>query len=535
MASPLARGSRGPAAFASVLLVAGILSSCAAGPEPPDASDRPNLVFVLADDLDRETMDHLPRLRAMLDGAGTSFSNAFVSDSLCCPSRSTILRGQYPHSTGIFTNLPPDGGFSRFHDLGREDSTIATWLHDAGYRTALLGKYLNGYPDAAVGRAYVPKGWDVWASPVAGNPYGEYDYTLNQSGALVRYGRAEDDYLVDVLADGAERVIRDDVLPDGRRKQPLFLYVAPFKPHEPANPAPRYAGAFADQTAPRVPSFDEPDVSDKPAYVRQPRLTPVAVTAIDALYRRRLASMLAVEDLVARIIAALAATGELERTYLFFSSDNGFHLGQHRLLPGKQTAYDEDIRVPLVVRGPGVPAGRMLDHLVQNADLAPTFAALAGIAPPYPTDGRSLAPLLDRSPPPASAWRQALLVEHVGAAGALTGPAAGPLASAAARLGLATRRPTAPSGAPLEPPDPLDQSGASRAIPTYQAIRTATHLYVEYATGERELYDVTRDPYELASLHASEPALAARLAAALARLRTCAGDACRAAEDLAAP
>jgi arylsulfatase A-like enzyme len=225
---------------------------------------------------------------------------------------------------------------------------------------------------------------------------------------------------------------------------------------------------------------------------------------IDDLYRRRLRSLQAVDDLLATLVTELQNAGQLGRTYLFFTSDNGFHMGEHRLLPGKNTAYEEDIRVPMLVRGPGVPAGRVVPHMALNIDIAPTFADLAGVAVPGWVDGRSFAGLLGGAPPPVSAWRQAFMVEHYldldeGAGGARPRPRA-------------------------------------RAIPELHALRASDYAYIEYATGDRELYDLRTDPYELRNLvAAADPGLLRQLAARLAVLKRCQGATCRAAEDAGVP
>ncbi len=286
---------------------------------------------------------------------GTTFSNYFVTDSLCCPSRSSILRGQYVHNHGVHTNLPPTGGFEQFHALGNESSTIGTWMHAAGYHTGLLGKYLNGYPDT-VARRYVPPGWDDWVSPSGGNPYAEYNYQLNDNGTLEHHGTQPSDYLVDLLSQKAGEFIGS-----APKNKPFFLYVAPYVPHQPATPAPRYTNAFPGVQAPRPPSFDQVDPT-APAWLRdRPPLTAPLITTIDNLYRRRLQTMLGVDDMLANVVTSLQKSGQLDNTYIVFSSDNGFHLGEHRLPPGKQTAFEEDIHVPLVVRGPGVPKGKTVD------------------------------------------------------------------------------------------------------------------------------------------------------------------------------
>ncbi len=342
-------------------------------------SDRPNVVLILTDDLDvgllQRHREHYPNLRRLAD-EGTTFENAFVTDPLCCPSRATILRGQYSHNHRIVGNWWPQGGAKKFRSLGHEDSTVATWLRDEGYRTVLVGKYMNDYYGD-----YVPAGWDDWYA-VAG---GHLSVDLNENGRIRHYD-PERHHLDDVLAEKATGYVRRSP-EDGA---PFFMWVGTQAPHAPATPAPRHEGAFAEARLPRGPSFDEGDVSDKPDWVRDnPHLDGERIAPMQDLYRDRLRSMLAVDALVGRLVDALEARGELDNTYIFFSSDNGWHAGEHRLTPGKWTAYEEDVRVPLIVRGPGVPKGRTLPQLVLNNDLAPTWPARARLRRPSWTGARS--------------------------------------------------------------------------------------------------------------------------------------------------
>lgn len=468
---------------------------------------RPNIIFILTDDLNDEVFSHSTRIKSLLTDQGTKFANNFVSLSLCCPSRIATLRGQYAHNSGIFTNGGADGGFGKIYRDGLESSTIATWLEDAGYRTALIGKYVNGYPNEGPSSTYIPPGWTRWFSPNGGSPYSGYNYSLNQNGNTVSYGSAPADYLVDVIAKRATTFITNTVanFPD----QPFFIYVAPYVPHGPATPPPRYADRFPGAQAPRTPSFNEADVSDKPAWVRNKApLTGAQIDSIDEFYRKRLQSMLAVEDLVSDIIDTLAATGQLDNTYIFFTADNGFHQGQHRLNSGKNTAYDEDLSVPLVVRGPGVPAGQVVSNITANVDLAPTWAALAGAAAPGFVDGRSLVPFLTGTTP--AVWRKALLLEHAGPS--LTLPSSNPL---------------------LEPQDAFDVQALSTAgAPVFAGLRTAVRTYVEYDTGERELYELQTDPHQLDNAYSTaDPALTTRLSSWLGTLRHAAGATLRTAEE----
>lgn len=482
----------------------------------------PNILFVLADDLDAAELDFMPHVQSLLVDQGVSFSNYFVSVSLCCPSRTTMLRGQYSHNTGVRTNGGGNGGFEFAFAMGLEKSTVATWLQASGYRTALYGKYLNGYPNTAPNN-YVPPGWTGWGSAVMGDAYSEFDYTLNENGHPLRYGSRASDYGTDVYSRLAAAFMRRATA----ARKPFFVYLSLYAPHVPATPAPRHASLFPDARAPRTPSFDELDVSDKPTFIRyRPRLRPRALLRLDSLYRSRLRSLQAVDEAVAGIVDTLRAIGQLDNTYIVFASDNGFHMGQHRLVSGKESAYEEDIRVPLIVRGPGVPAGRTVEDLAGNVDLAPTFASLGGAAVPAFVDGRSLAPLFLGTP--RSSWRQAYLVEHwpeEASADSTREPTDADQATGGAALG-AGRGGLADGGA---------RGGVSRArpgaIPEFHALRTATHTYVEYVTGERELYDLAADPFELNNLAATaDSALLQSLASRLKLMVSCKAASCREAE-----
>ncbi|NUR88366.1 MAG: sulfatase [Nonomuraea sp.] len=442
---------------------------------------RPNIVFVLADDLETGTLQNFPNITRELVKQGASFDRFFVTNSWCCPSRSSILRSQYVHSHGVLTNTAPEGGFDRFHTLDLERSTVGTWMQGAGYRTALMGKFLNHYPGTTAQETYVPPGWNEWDVPVR-NLYEEYGYRLNENGKLVDYGWGEQDYLSDVLAKKASTFITS-------AKQPFFLYLAPIGPHNPDNPAVRHVNAFPDAQAPRTPNFNQPDVSAEPRWLRsKPRLRPQAIARVDARYRARLRAMLGVDDLVGSVMSALKSAGKLDNTYVFFSSDNGFHLGTHRIKQGKTTPFEEAIRVPLVVRGPGIKPGLAIRQMGVTVDLAPTFAALGGATPASFAEGRSLLPVLRGERP--SPWRHNAVIEF-----------------------------TRPSN---------KASARQTAVPAYTALRTDNYLYARYETGETQLYDVDKDPYELHNLAATaDPALLARLQVRMQALHTCSGAQCR--------
>jgi arylsulfatase A-like enzyme len=437
----------------------------------------------MTDDQTVESMRVMPNVKRLLADRGATFANSFASFPLCCPSRATFLTGQYAHNHGVLSNHPPEGGYPALD----HSNTLPVWLQRAGYATAHVGKYLNGYGDDNA--TEIPPGWTEWYAGVANSAFSFYDYTLNENGKLVSYGRSPSVYQTDVYAQKAVDIVR-------RRapaEQPFFLSVAFLAPHaggekpsgrpgEAAVPAPRHRGRFAGEPLPRPPSFNEADVSDKPSYVKElPLLDGRAIDDATERYRLRLESLLAVDDAVAAIVGELARSGELDQTLIVFTSDNGFFHGEHRIPAGKVFLYEPSSRVPLVMRGPAIPAGLRLRQPVANIDLAPTIVDAARAQPGRVMDGRSLWPILRD---PGVFWARDILLE---------GP--GPHPYALSVTGLVTPR----------------------------------WAYSEYRTGETELYDLTKDPNELRSLHAETSTAAARrdLARRLAGLRGCAGAACR--------
>jgi N-acetylglucosamine-6-sulfatase len=450
---------------------------------------RPNIVFVLTDDLSTNLVPYMPHVLA-LERRGTTFTNYTVTDSLCCPSRSSIFTGRYPHNTGVFTNAGPDGGFPTFYRRGEESSTFGTALQSTGYRTAMMGKYLNGYmprQPLAGTLPYVPPGWNEW--DVAGSGYNEFKYYLNQNHKPVYYGSSRQDYLTDVLADRGKQYIGAC----SRGHKPFFLELATFAPHRPFIPAPRDRSRFKGLLAPRDPAYDQLP-SDPPRWLAHlPPLPPAEISHIDRVFRLRVLDDLAVDRAIGILETAISKAGDTTDTDFFFSSDNGYHLGEYRLPPGKMTAFDTDIRVPLVAAGPGIAVDHVSSQVAENVDLAPTFEALAGLSP-QPSDGRSLVPLL-RGDHPAD-WRTAALIEHHGAL----------------------------TSAQLGPDD--EGNGLVGNPPSYEALRTPDLLYVEYVDGERELYDLTHDPYELHNLASTRPAQMKRLHRYLHALEVCSGSSC---------
>jgi N-acetylglucosamine-6-sulfatase len=436
--------------------------------------DKPNIVFILADDMRYDDLERMPKTQNLIVKEGIEYEKAFATTPLCCPSRASILRGQYTHNHEIWENAR---GFPTFKRLGHERSTIATWLKEEGYETALVGKYLNAYDWED--QRHVPPGWDEWRAMLA-EAY--YDYTLSENGKPIRYGSAEADYSTDVLAREAREIIRSSAGDD----RPLFMYLAPGSPHGPGPPAPRHEELFKEVEAPRPPSFDEADVSDKPGWVRRlPHMSADQKTYIDRVYRGHVRLLPSLDDLVAGVVEELRSAGELENTYLFFSSDNGLLMGEHRIPEGKGPPYEESIRVPLAVRGPGIPAGRTTDQVALNIDFAPTFADLGGAATPPFVDGHSLKPTFAQD---ATPWRTAFLVEYL---------------------------------------------RGQHGLPRHNTIRTAGgEKYVEYpsdAKVEQEYYQLTVDPYELVNAYGSADSdRIEELRARLEALKGCSGARCRA-------
>jgi arylsulfatase A-like enzyme len=468
------------------LAVAAVVAGCGSAREveatgPFTDVTRPNIVYVLTDDLSDDLIEFMPNVQKLMT-RGASFTNYFVSDSLCCPSRASIFTGQLPHNTGVYTNIYPHGGVYAFAVHNNAQKTFAVTLSAQGYRTALMGKYLNGY---RADSGAVPMGWTDWAATAKG--YQGFDYTLNINGTPQFFGEQETDYLTDVIAQRGEEFI--DAM--ATQEAPFFIELATFTPHRPSVPAPRHVGLFENVIAPRSPAYDRA-IENAPRWLagRLPR-SQATIDRIDARYRQRARSIVSVDEMVGRLVQHLEANGQMDNTYFIFNSDNGYHMGEHRLLPGKLTAYDTDIRVPLVVVGPNVPAGLQIDAVSQNTDLAPTFEELAGALPRPDVDGRSLVSLLHGEPVPSD-WRTSALVEHRHTVKAAN--------------------------------DPDEQTEASGDPPTYKAMRTSRFTYVEYRDGEREYYNDRLDPDQLRNAYIDlSRARRKRLHAQLRRLARCDG------------
>ncbi|WP_066342546.1 sulfatase family protein [Azohydromonas lata] len=453
----------------------------------PPGGARANILFIVADDLDYGIFSLMPKVRRLITESGLECRNHFISLTLCCPSRATMLRGQFGHNHGNLDNHGDYGGFAKFFHDGLESSTFATWLHGAGYRTGMLGKYLNNYPSEDSGSNYIPPGWDTWWVGKGGTLYSQYWYTVNDNGTSRSYGGEPQDHFQNVLLRRAQQFLRTAATdPAGK---PFFLYVSPVLPHKPYVAQPQYLDLFPGAQAPRKPNFNEADVSDKPGWVqRLPLLDAAAIRQVDTIYRKRRQCAASLDDMVEALIRTLRSTGQLANTYVIFTSDNGFFHGEHRIPDDKRRAFEENIRAPLVVRGPGIPTGRVVRQLTGNVDFAPTFAELAGVAPPAFVDGRSLVPLFNGAPP--ARWRQRFLLES-------------------------------------QPPQ------VNSVYLSYSGLRTAARQnFVLYDSGEGEYYDLAADPFQLENRYATmSDALKGELRTQVNALKTSAGAALRRLEE----
>jgi arylsulfatase A-like enzyme len=473
---------------------------------PPGASDRPNVVVIMTDDQETTSMRFMPRTRDLLERRAVSFSNAFVSFPLCCPSRATYLSGRYAHNHGVFFNELPYG-----YDAFRGQEMLPVKLREAGYRTIHVGKYLNNY--GTTNPTEVPKGWTDWHAMVGTSAHWYHGYTMNHDGGLERYGRPEDadpkTYQTDVLRE----IAISQILDAAKNDEPFFLSLGFLAPHsEAAYPgqdklddprgAPRHRLKNRDETVPRSPSFDEADLSDKARGVRTlSRFKDGGLRRLDALYQARARSLRSVDQAIVQVVETLRVAKQLQDTWIVFTSDNGFLLGEHRFKHGKYVPYEPSIRVPLMIAGPDSPRGAVSEQLVSNVDLAPTILELAGVTPPDNVDGRSLVPFLRQ---PERTFERILLFETM---------------------------PAPSQGFDLDPLHELLRLEAAVVTP-YQAVRTDRYKYVLYEDGFIELFDLVRDPDEMTSV-AKDPSykgIRRLLAAALQLMRACRGQACRAAE-----
>jgi N-acetylglucosamine-6-sulfatase len=442
----------------------------------------PSFVVMMMDDATiGEVAQAMPKAKALIADQGHVFDQFIVNESLCSPSRSTFLTGMYSHNHGVVCNEGPNGGFQAFRSKGREQQTIAIQLKNAGYRTALIGKYLNGY-----GGSYIPPGWTRWVGEQGGTCDQGYEFHVNDQGVTRTFLKSGNTYCDDYLTQQAVDFITNSA------GKPFFLFLAYSAPHPPNVPPRRYRDAFPGAQAPRTPDFNEADISDKPSFIQRPLMTDNDIAARDSIYRTELQAIRAVDDGVEKVVGALSSAGRLSNTYILFTSDNGEWAGNHRLGRGKTLGFETDIHLPLWVRGPTVVPGHD-SRLVNNADIPPTILSLAQLPLPAWLDGRSFHRLI-QGREPSGGWRNVEPIERY----------------------------------PVRSDDPW---------PGFHGVRTSGFAFWHWASGDDELYDLAADAYELQN-RSGDPALAAvqsQLAALAATLATCAGQTCRFIERQPAP
>ncbi len=491
------------------LLATSMLASCSANA----AKARPNIIIILTDDMDMTLTPYVKNANHLIGEQGTTLTNYFVTSSLCCPSRASMISGEYPHNTTVLENSP---GFRGFFKQGKEADTLAVWLKNAGYKTSLLGKYLNLYPIDA-GRNYIPPGWTDWHAFLyqKGDSDFYYNYNMNENGKFVQYGNSPQDYSTDVIKQKALEFINANAAD----KSPFFMLVSVYGPHGPDEPAPRHAALFSDLQYPQKPSFNEADVSDKPQIIQDLIKSSSGdnfdVGDANTLFIKRARALQSVDETVKDIVQTLEKNGQLDNTYIIFTSDNGFREGEHRVPSGKGMPYEEDIHVPFMIRGPGIQPNSQMTQIAANIDIAPTVAEIAGAAPSQNVDGRSILPLLKNASAPN--WRKGLLIE--------LGYIDAPKTSNIALTKIEDLTP--------EYPDTIYDDYFIRALGgAFRGIRTDQYIYIEYDNGEAEYYDLINDPYELNNIAATlAPERIAQLHAWLADLKTCAAENCRKIEE----
>jgi arylsulfatase A-like enzyme len=529
------------AALCAAFLALAVAPSAGARPASGARDGRPNILVVMTDDQSVADLALMPNVRRLLAEQGTTFADAVDTYPLCCPARATFITGQYAHNHDVNGNFYPYG----WYGMKDRANTLPAWLRRAGYRTALIGKWLNGY-GSRDGHGEVPKGFDVWRGLLDVSAYDYFNFVMNRDGKLKSWGDPSfarklvefadiqvkpqenpglgnvlrrlrevfgdgpytywgkedpEDYSPDVTGAIAEDLVEREA----RSKDPFFVWWSPAAPHREdvavtlmgrpgpdPRPAPRHAKRSKRYRLPHTPSFNEADLGDKPSSLRDgaPALSDAQIQQLQLDYEGRAGSLLAVDDHVKRLVRVLERTGQLDNTLIVFLSDNGWLQGEHRVPGDKYLPYEESIRVPFILRGPGVPAGRVVRGQVANVDFAPTLVDAAGARAGRTMDGTSLMPVA-RDP---------------------------------------RRRPDRAIG--LEALNRLfdgDFGPFNAWDRPYTGVRTDRYTYAVYAeTGERELYDRREDPYQLRSVagEARYAGVVQRLEAKRLALRKCRGKSC---------
>jgi arylsulfatase A-like enzyme len=550
--------------FACLLALIGPWQAGAAPGDPP------NVVLITTDDQTLEEMRALPQTTSLIGGAGVTFTRSYVSYPLCCPSRAALLSGQYMHNNGVRGNGGTFGGWPRFQ-AGPESKALPTWMADAGYYNVEVGKYMNGYDGSP---PPIPAGWDEWYgkyseyddSVAGGRIY--YNYRLREdppatggvpcpSGGpaipgepfTCSYGQSEGDYQTDVLRAKAVEAI-DRLSGPAAPETPFFLKVDFNAPHSPYVAAPRHLGlaAFANVGPPR--GSNEKDIRDKPRFLRRlPKLGKGKLNLIANRRRSRLEMLASVDEAIAAIVGTLQHEGELDNTYLIFTSDNGYFSGEHRIRQGKYLPHEPSSHVPLLMRGPGIPPSTSTGELVSNVDIAATIAQIAGATPQLVQDGRSFLPYAanptarsdrgillegDTGPgidddgtetvvPDLDGQRLRRFYKKLKAKKRKINRRCKKLKRVSKKRAVRCRK----NGVRNLDQEPTDTTYKLRA-PAYTGLLTDRYVLHLYSTGEVELYDTARDAGQLKSLHRNKRFRWIRkwMLGKLNLLASCGGDSC---------